>query len=214
MIFPSNINSSFLKKFRKLVLSEVKKGRRFVIICGGGSINKEYNKAVKAIIKPTDEELDLVGIKATEMNAFFVKILFGGYAHKEVLTNPTKKIKTNKNIVIGCGWKPGCSTDKDAVLAAKTFNAKTVINLTNVGYIYTKDPRKHKDAKKIERINWKEFRKIIGNKWSPKLNAPFDPVAARLAEKLRLKVIVAKGDDIGNLKRILEGKRFRGSIIG
>lgn len=213
LIFPGEINAGFLKKFRALVLSYAKKGSRFVIMCGGGQLNRQYNKALLSLRKATDEELDWLGIKVTEMNAFFVRMAFGNNAEIEILSNPTKKIRTSKRIIIGCGWKPGCSTDKDAVLAAKTYGADTIINLTNVDYVYTKDPGKHKGAKLIKETTWKDFRKIVGNKWSPKLNAPFDPVASRMAQKLRLKVIIANGKNLNNLKIILNGKKFKGTTI-
>ncbi len=215
LIFPDSRGPdiAFLKKFRKLILEESKAGRRFIIICGGGHVNRLYNRALKSLASPSDKELDLLGIKATFMNAYFVRQVFGKHAHQEIMENPTKRIRTDRKVIIGCGWKPGCSTDKDAVLAARTFRAGTVVNLTNVDYAYTKDPRKHKNAKKIRSASWKEFRKIVGGRWSPKLDSPFDPVAARLAEKTGLRVIITKGILISNLRSIIRGRDFRGTVI-
>lgn len=209
----AEIHMAFLRKFRTFMLQQASKGKRFVIICGGGGVNRIYNKAAKSISKVKDIDLDLLGIAATRYNAELVRAIFSDHAYKEVVVNPTKKVKTGKKIIIGCGWKPGCSTDKDAVLAAKTFGANAIINLTNVDYVYTKDPRKFKDAKKIEKISWKNFRKIVGNKWSPKLDTPFDPIAAKIAQKMKLKVMIANGKNLNNLKRILEGKNFKGTLV-
>jgi len=213
LIFPDKINVAFLKGFREFVISEVKKGKKFIIICGGGAINRQYNAAASEIINLGEEGLDWIGIAATRMNASFVRELFGNLSYGKILDNPTKKIKTDKRIIIGCGWKPGCSSDKDAVLAAKTFGADTVINLTNIDYVYTKDPRLHHDARKIEDITWSGFREIVGDKWTPKLNAPFDPIAAQLAQRMKLKVIITKGDDLVNLRNLLDGKKFKGTVI-
>lgn len=215
LIFPEDIDVSFLKRFRRFILSQIKgkNRKRFVIICGGGGINRQYNKALRSIINPNDKEMDRMGIQATKINAFFVKTLFGKYAYNIVFDNPTKRIKTGKKIIIGSGWKPGWSTDLDSVLAAKTYRAKMIINLTNVDYVYTKDPRKHRDAKPIKEISWKKFRKLVGNRWSPRLNAPFDPVAARMAEKRKIKVVIANGKNLGNLKNVIEGRKFKGTLI-
>lgn len=207
------INIAFLKDFKKIILNYAKKGDKFAIICGGGSLSKKYINAAKKISKMNDFELDQLGIVATYLNAFFVKTLFGKSAHDFVISDYSKKIITDKKIIIGCGWKPGRSTDYDAVLIAKMLNAKTIINLSNIEYAYTKDPRKYKDAKKIERISWKDFRKIVGSRWSPRLSTPFDPIAAKLAQKLKLKVIIAKGNDLENLKNIFDEKKFKGSVI-
>lgn len=213
LIFPNEIDAVFLKRFREFILDQAKKGRKFVIICGGGAINREYNDALRKIMKPSDNDLDWLGIQATKMNAFFVRTLFGNNAYECVFDNPTKRIKTNKKVIVGSGWKPGWSTDLDSVLAAKTYNADMIINLTNVDYVYTKDPRKYKDAKIIKEISWKDFRKIVGNRWSPRLNAPFDPVAARMAQKNKARVIIANGKNLKNLKNILDGKKFKGTSI-
>ncbi|MBU0535937.1 MAG: UMP kinase [Nanoarchaeota archaeon] len=218
LIFPDNKgpDTQFLKEFRKLILEETKKDKRFIIITGGGFVNRMYNQALKSIItpaKPSDETLDWLGISATGMNAFFMICVFGPHSYERIMHNPTIKVKTDKKIIIGCGWKPGCSSDKDAVLAAKTFRADTVINLTNIDYVYTKDPRKYNDAEKIERIDWNGFRKIVGDKWSPKLDSPFDPMAAKLAQEMKLRVIIAKGNDLSNLRDIIEGRVFRGTEV-
>jgi uridylate kinase len=58
------------------------------------------------------------------------------------------------------------------------------------------------------------MRKIVGDTWSPGTNAPFDPIASKLAEKLGLKVFFAEGTDLEEVKKVLQGKKFRGTIIG
>jgi uridylate kinase len=218
IIVPKDVNSKFLREFRDLIIDQLNrdKSKRFVIICGGGGVNRMYNSALKEIISPampSDEDLDLLGISVTRMNAYFVKLIFGDLAYENVIDNPTQKIKTDKRIMLGCGWKPGCSTDKDAVLIADNLDADVVINLTDIDYVYTKDPRQFSDAQKIENMSWKDLRKIIGDKWTPKLRGPFDPSAAKLAEENKLKVIIAKGTDLANLRNIIEGKSFKGTTI-
>jgi uridylate kinase len=98
-------------------------------------------------------------------------------------------------------------------MLAKTYGAKTVINLSNINYLFNKDPKKFKDAKKIPTINWQGLFKIIGNKWLPGANLPFDPMAGKLAEKNQIKVIIANGKNLKNLKNILENKKFIGTEI-
>lgn len=205
---------AFLKKFRSLILSEVKKGEKFILVIGGGATCRDYQEALKKTSKVSNIDLDWLGIHSTWFNAEFVKMLFVGYVYSEVIKNPTEKIKTNKSIIIAGGWKPGCSTDKDAVLLAENFGAREMLNLSNIDYVFDKDPNKYKNAKKIEEINWKEFRKnIVGYKWVPGKNVPFDPVAAGLAEKLGLKVGILKGTDLAEVKKALTGKKFKGTLV-
>ena len=70
----------------------------------------------------------------------------------------------------------------------------------------------YKNAKPIKEISWKEFRKLLSTKWKPGLNAPFDPLAAKEAEKLKLRVFIV-GKNLNNLKNLLNGEKFKGTVI-
>ncbi len=212
VIVPDKIDVNFLLGFKKIIERFTKKNYRFVVYCGGGKTARNYQKAASQIVKLNNEDLDWLGIYATELNAHFIETLFGNIAGNGIVKNPTSKIKFNKKILIAAGWKPGWSTDYDAVLLAKNLKIKTIINMSNIDYVYDKDPRKNKNVKRIKNISWKEFRSIIGNKWKAGLNKPFDPVAAKEAEKLGLKVSII-GKSLRNFENLLNNKKFDGTII-
>lgn len=207
----------FLKKFRKLILDRVKKGEKFVMVVGGGATCRAYQQAAEQVAGLKNFDLEMLGIQSTIFNAYFVKLLFKGYVNEEIIVNPTLQLRSGqakKPIIIGAGWKPGFSTDTDAVLLAKQFGAKEVINLSNIEFVYDKDPKKFKDAKKIEQIDWKTYRnKIVNYAWKAGKNAPFDPIASREAEKLGLTVKILRGTDLGEVNKALDGKKFKGTII-
>jgi uridylate kinase len=212
LVCPNEIDVLFLKKFRNFILKWIKKGKKFVIFVGGGKIARKYQNAAKEF-KVENKELDWVGISATLLNAQLVKSIFGNFAFERILTDPTKKIKTKKKIIVFGGWKPGWSTDYDSVLAAKNFGAKRIINLSDVDFIYDKNPKKFKDAKPLEKISFDELFKLIGRKWTPGANVPFDPEAAKLAKKEKIKVIFLNGKNFKNLEKVFLGKKFKGTII-
>jgi len=213
IIVPKEIDSNFLKKFKALIEGFLKKDYRFIIITGGGYTARVYQKGASKVNFVNDDDLDWFGIHATRINAHLLRTIFKKYAFERVIKNPSEPIKTNKKIIVAAGYRPGCSTDHDAVILAKNINCKEIINLSNIDYVYDKDPKKHKDACPLKKISWKDFRKIIGDKWDPGLNLPFDPVASREAQKLDMKVIIANGKNLDNLKNILEGKEFIGTVI-
>ncbi|MFH2136772.1 MAG: UMP kinase, partial [Patescibacteria group bacterium] len=130
-----------------------------------------------------------------------------------VVINPTEKIKTNKKIIIAAGWLPGCSSDKDAILWAKNFGAKKVVNLSNIDYVYDKDPKKFKNAKPLKNLKWAEYRKMVGSKWIPRMHAPFDPIASQSAEKWGMEVVIMKANYLDNFNDFLKGREFKGSVI-
>ncbi len=210
----TGFDTVFLKKFFALILNRVKAGDRFVLVIGGGATCRQYQNAARAVAGLSDAKLDWLGCASTWFNAEFVRLLFGSYAYKTIVTNPTEKLTTEKPIIIAGAWKPGSSTDKEAVLLAKTFGAKEVINLSNIDYVFDKDPNKFSDAKKIEKISWKDFRKnIVGYKWVPGANVPFDPIASGLAEKNKLTVKIVNGKNLVEVKNVLGGKKFKGTTI-
>jgi uridylate kinase len=211
VLVPSVIDYDYIKSFRELIL-KLSPERRFIIICGGGKTAREYQSAASKIVDLTNDDLDWLGIHATRLNAHLLRTIFREIANKKVVKNPNETIAFNEKVLIAAGWKPGCSTDHDAVLLARNFDAKTVINISNINQVCDKDPSKHSDAKPIESISWKDFRKIVGDKWSPGLNVPFDPVASRKAEKFGLKVVIM-GKSLENLENFILGKPFKGTVI-
>ncbi|HJO02331.1 MAG: UMP kinase [Candidatus Woesearchaeota archaeon] len=212
VIVPNRIDVNFLINFKKIIYRYIKKNYRFVIYCGGGRTARNYQKAASKVIKLNNKDLDWLGIHATRLNAHFIKTLFNSITENIIVKNPTQKIKFTKRILIAAGWKPGWSTDYDAVVLAKNLKINTVINMSNIDYVYDCDPKKNKNAKKIKDICWKHYRKISGNKWKAGLNKPFDPVAAKEAEKLGLKVIII-GKNLRNFENLLNDGKFEGTII-
>ncbi len=207
------INHSYLKKFRELILKQIKKGHKFFLIAGGGVTARSYIRAADKITKVTDDDRDWLGIHSTRLNAHLVRTIFKKEAHRQIVKNPTFHMHTNKKIIVSGGWKPGWSTDYVATMIAQEYEIPTVINLSNIDYAYDKDPRKHKNAKKMIDITWKDFRKIVGDKWSPGQSAPFDPIASRKGDQLGLKVIIANGTKLKNLEKIFNDEKYNGTTI-
>ncbi len=206
------INTAFLEKFAKIIKELAKKGKVFIYV-GGGKTARDYQKALEALGGSATDR-DWIGIYATRLNAQLLRLVLGDICEEHIIEDPTKPVKSNKHIILAGGWKPGWSTDYDSVLLAENVGAKTVINLTNVDYVYDRDPAKFPDAKRFEKLSWAEYKKIIGGEWKPGLHTPFDPIAAKEAEKAKLKVIILNGSNLENFERYLNGKVFKGTIIG
>ena len=213
VVTQQGIDWRLLKKFRQLILAELKQKKKFFLIVGGGKTSRNYVAAADKIIKVTADDLDWLGIHATRLNAHLLRTIFRKQAHPEIITNPTKPLIAREKIVISGGWRPGWSTDYVATMLAEKYRIKTIINLSNIDYVCDKDPNKFADAKKQRQISWPSFRKLVGNRWDPGLNAPFDPIAAKKAQALGLEVAIMNGKNIKNLQNYLAGKKFKGTII-
>jgi uridylate kinase len=217
LISPDGVDVRFLTEFhRRIVLwLDENPDHRVVLITGGGAPARVYQQAYRAIAAAPDTDLqDWIGVAATRLNAALVKAVFGSLCRDEVVTDPTAPFEWTGRVLVAAGWKPGFSTDFDAVMLAERFGAKTVVNLSNVAQVYTDDPRKNPNAKPLASLTWTEFQKIVGTEWNPGLNAPFDPVASLKAAALGLTVFVASGADLLNLDKLLRGGGFFGTVIG
>jgi uridylate kinase len=212
LIVPDKIDVTFLKGFKRLILKHTRT-KQFYIITGGGSTARKYADAAEKIGHISMDDRDWLGIHCTRLNGHLLRTIFRNHAYSRVVKNPNKKIKTSKPIVIAAGYKPGCSSDLDAVQIAKRVGAKTILNLSNINYVYDKDPKKYKSARKIKKTTWKEFRKIIPKKWKYGMHAPFDPVASRAAEKLKLNVVIMNGKKLKQVSNFLHKKQFVGTLI-
>ncbi len=213
-------DNQFLSKFNIFIREQVKKGRRFFLVAGGGKLSRVYRDTGRAVIgNVTDEDLDWIAIHVTRLNAHLLRTIFEDIAHPRIIENYDRKLlKWSEPIVVGAGWKPGWSTDFDAVKIAQDYGGKLIINLSNTYWVYDKDPKRYKDAQIIKKMTWEEMEKLMEKlldkgRWVPGLSAPFDPIATKLAKKLNLTVITTNGKNFKNLENLLEGDSFKGTVI-
>ena len=209
VIVQDTINVRFLQDFAALIRS---RSERLIIVVGGGGVCRMYQNAAEKAYTVSDYDKDLIGIATTHLNAQLMRCVLSSDAYEQVIVNPTLKVKTTKRILVAGGWKPGHSTDTDAVELALLYGAKTIINVTNVDFLYDSDPRMNKHAKKIEQASWAELQKLVGKKWSPGMHAPFDPVATQRAAKAGLQLFLL-GPDVHNIKNALDNSKFAGTVV-
>jgi uridylate kinase len=217
IIAPKGVDVAFLKGFAGLVERHLAEdeARKLIIVCGGGSLARDYQAALRETSpEAASEDLDWVGIAATRVNGELLRRIFKRWCAEDLVTDPTNVSLFVGRVLIAAGWKPGFSTDNDAVVLAQRFSADTVVNLSNIAKVYSDDPRKNPDAKPLDRLTWKEMLAIVGSEWTPGKNTPFDPTAARAAAVSGIRVVFAEGRDLANLGRILADREFVGTTIG
>lgn len=214
VICPDKIDADYLKSFRDFIIKEIAGGRKFVIIVGGGNPARSYQQAAGEVAQVSEEDKDWLGIHATRLNAHLLRTIFAQQAHPVILKQRNNVTDFGSHsVIIGAGWQPGWSTDFVAVQTAVDFNAKRAIILGKPAYVYDKDNQRFPDAQPLPKLKWDEYLKLIPSEWSPGIHAPVDPIAARLAQKEGIEVIVADGKDLNNLKNILDNNEFNGTVI-
>jgi len=93
------------------------------------------------------------GVKSSVMTAVPMAPLAENYSAEAAV----KKLEAGEIVVFGAGLGiPFLSTDTTGAVRAAEISADAMFMAKNVDYIYTDDPRKNPDAKKLERVKASE----------------------------------------------------------
>ena len=210
------IDTDFLIAFNAFIRDQISsKKRRFFITVGGGGTTRHYQKAAHAVRTEhiDDVDLDWLGLHATRLNAQLVRTIFRDIADQRVIKHYEVILKIDAPVAIAAGWKPGWSTDYCAVTLCQDYGIHQAINLTNIDHVYSADPRTNPQAKPLKDLTWESYRAMVGDKWIPGMNAPFDPIASKLAQDLNVTVKILNGKNLDNLAKALDDQQFEGTTI-
>lgn len=212
----TGIDTEFLNHLNSFIRNQIATHpeRQFFLITGGGATCRYYIDAAQTVVghAVVDDDLDWLGIHSTRLNGHLVRTIFRDIAHPVMIKDFDVIRKISEPVAVAAGWKPGFSSDYVAVQIAEDYGANVVINMSNIDKAFDKDPAKFDDAKPLDHIAWDDFKKIVGDTWSPGLSMPFDPIASKKASQLSLTVAIM-GKDFANLEKFLDDQPFVGTTI-
>ena len=213
LIIPKGIDLKLLNEFKKVMGKNLGK-YKFIIVCGGGSIAREYISALR--VSGVSEKLqNFSGISATRTNARFMSYFFNKNQEMGIpeKTSQIKALAKREDIVF-CGaleYKPKQTSDSTAAELARELNA-IFVNLTAIDGLYDKNP-KSKGAKLIPKISWKRFYEMSNKiKYRPGQHFVLDQTAAGIIMRHKIQTYIL-GKSMKNLDDFLNNKAFRGTRI-
>ena len=176
IVHPGEIDTKFLKNFKKFLAPFLRSGTRFVLVVGGGALARKFQDAAGIVAKVNDEDKDWIGIHSTRLNAHLLRTIFRDVADPVIIDSQTKIVRPSYPVTIGAGWRPGWSTDYVALKIAADLGVHEAIIAGKPAYVYDKDP-KYPGAKKFTALTWRRYGRLIPKNGSRGCMPPWIPWA-------------------------------------
>ena len=213
-LFPSHLDKGKIQTFIETLRKLKREGHSLVVVTGGGKEARRYIEASRAL-GGSETANDLIAIMVTRINA---RILISGLGTDAYLEPPTdleevrKAFETGKIVVLG-GLQPGQSTNAVGILSAEAVGADLFINATDVDGVYTEDPKRVSEAKKLDIIEVDELLKIV---LKDELKAGsyklFDLLAVKTLKRSGIKTVFIDGRVPENIERVINGEKI-GTVV-
>lgn len=204
-------NESF-KKYAAAIRRINAKCEKLVVVVGGGQPAREAIAKAKAL-NLNENEQDLAGIKATHQNALRLSKELNANTEIPKSDEQVKEMSKKTALLVCGGTKPKQSTDNVAAHAASAIKADMLVNASNVQGVYDKDPKKNKDAKIYDKLDYDMLIGIVkNNAQKPGEYALFDLKAAELCKKEKRKIVFIDGKNPENIEKAVSGEEI-GTVV-
>ena len=214
-ITASPINLELIGRYVSLLKDLKKQGNKVIAVVGGGALAREYIKYGKNL-GLTEEAQDWLAIKVSRLHALLFTMKLDGNKKLDVSTSVEDVLENmrDRNIIVLGGLKPGMTTDSVAALISKRVYAKLLVKATDQEGIYTKDPREHPDAKKLDTITFKDLTSLLRKDCHEAgIHQILDPVAIKILQEAHVKTVVVNGFNPKNVLRAVKGENIGTRIV-
>ncbi|MDR3178217.1 MAG: UMP kinase [Campylobacteraceae bacterium] len=213
------IDSDILKYIADEIKSLVDNDIEVGIVIGGGNIIRGVSASEGGIIKRTSG--DYMGMLSTVINSIAMQeaLEYSGVAVRVqsaikmeqicetfIVRRAVRHLEKNRIVIFASGTgNPFFTTDTAATLRAIEIGADMIIKATKVDGIYSKDPNKFKDAKKLSTLTYEQA-------MSDDVKV-MDDTAIALAKDNNLPIVVFNMFGKGDLLSIINGDYSTCSIV-
>jgi len=210
----SPVNTELISQYVDLLKRLQKLGHKIVLVVGGGTLAREFIQYAKNLgLKESEQDEAAISVSRLIAQLFMLKLGNAGIGTVPTSLGDVKKEAETGRIIVMGGLKPGMTTDTVAAMAAERIKAGLMVKATDQEGVYTSDPRKHKDAKKIDKLSFDDLTRLFDqNKHKAGIHQVIDPEAVKILRKSRTRTIVVSGFKPENVFLAIEGKSI-GTVI-
>ncbi|WP_413289367.1 UMP kinase [Bdellovibrio sp. HCB337] len=211
------INNTVIKQIAQDVAEAFKAGVEIGIVIGGGNIYRGVAASAEGMDRAS---ADYMGMLATCINALALQdalekenvptrvqtaIEMAEIAEPYIRRRAIRHLEKGRIVIFGAGTgNPFFTTDTAASLRAMEISAEVIMKATKVDGIYDKDPKKHTDAKKFDKISYID----VLNKGLEVM----DSTAISLCMDNKLPIITFDMTQRGNILKAVQGENI-GTLV-
>lgn len=211
------IDQTVLDRYAGEIEACVLRGVQIAVVVGGGNIFRGVQAESGGMERAQG---DYMGMLATMINSMALQaalekkgintrlqsaIKMEQIAEPFIRRRAVRHLEKGRVVIFGAGTgNPYFTTDTAASLRAVEIHADAILKGTRVDGIYNKDPEKHTDAVRYERLQYSEA--LIGNL------QVMDMTAFALCQENRLPIVVFDINRPGNLMKVIEGEEV-GTLV-
>ena len=203
-----------INKYVSLLEDLKRQGHEVVAVVGGGSVARDFIRIAEEM-GLSESEQDEIAILVSRLIAQLLVKGLGDLGSRTVPASIDEAVDLLKGgvVVVMGGLKPGMTTDAVAAMLAERLGADLLVKATDQEGIYSKDPKKHPDAKKIDVLSFDDlFRLFEEDRHRAGIHQVLDPEAVRLLQKKRTRTIVVNGFNPENILLAVRGEKI-GTVI-
>ncbi len=212
------ISTSAIQETAAEIVEVQEQGVEVGVVCGGGNIIRGISAAEGGLNRVTG---DYMGMLASVMNALALQdaleksgamtrvlsaIEIKQVAEQHIRRRAIRHLEKGRIVVFAGGTgNPFFTTDTGAALRAMEIGAEVLLKGTRVDGVYDSDPEKHPDARRFDKISYREFlQQDLG---------VMDATAISLCQDNQLPIVVFDMSTPGNMLRVVCGEAI-GTTVG
>ena len=212
------ISTSAIQETAAEIVEVQEQGVEVGVVCGGGNIIRGISAAEGGLNRVTG---DYMGMLASVMNALALQdaleksgamtrvlsaIEIKQVAEQHIRRRAIRHLEKGRIVVFAGGTgNPFFTTDTGAALRAMEIGAEVLLKGTRVDGVYDRDPEKHPDARRFDKISYREFlQQDLG---------VMDATAISLCQDNQLPIVVFDMSTPGNMLRVVCGEAI-GTTVG
>ncbi len=199
-----DINFPLLDKVKQWYQIAKDEYSRIVIVTGGGLLSRDLQQKMEGYSFSANA-FHNVSMSVTQTSAEVV----AGYLEDENIYTPKKLgdayeylLSDSPGALVSGGLRAGWSTDMDAAIFADIISLNRVHKISNIDFVYNKNPKEFPDAEMIKDMSWQDYFDLFQIKDDDEhianSNIPVDRSCARFSRTKNISFFICGGASVEN----------------